>query len=188
MRALDLEFSARELSAPIRAILGECAQHDELRRVAVDTLENCALSAMIGAFERAGSKCAGRIFDGAHQLKRGRDGAELDLDAITSAASDAVELAVGFRLVARVKPFELPADVASGLRCETVEAAVAADALFAVDEQPRPSKVADILELVSERFDRPWFVVAPSDEERLLVVRDMEDGTWSMDKYALKES
>jgi hypothetical protein len=29
--------------------------------------------------------------------------------------------------------------------------------------------------------------VAPSDEERLLVVRDMEDGTWSMDKYALKE-
>jgi hypothetical protein len=31
------------------------------------------------------------------------------------------------------------------------------------------------------------FVVAPSDVERLLVVRDMEDGTWSMDKYALKE-
>jgi hypothetical protein len=51
MRALDLHFGRSKFSAPICAILGECAQHGELRRVAVDTLEDCALSAMIGAFE-----------------------------------------------------------------------------------------------------------------------------------------
>jgi hypothetical protein len=42
MRELDLQFGKSELSAPIRAILGECVQHDELRRMAVDTLEDCA--------------------------------------------------------------------------------------------------------------------------------------------------
>jgi hypothetical protein len=187
MRELDSRFFTHELSAPIREVLGEGAQADQLRRVAVDTLEDCALSVAIGTFELAGSKCVGRIFDGAHLLKQGSNREPLDLDAIASAATDAIEREIGFRLVARVKPFELPCDPSTGEPCETVEAALAADALFADYEHRRPTKPADILELVAERFDRPWVVVAPSDEERILVVRDMGTGTWSMDKYALKE-
>jgi hypothetical protein len=187
MRMLDSRFCTHELSVPMRAIIGEHAQADELRRIAVDTLEDCALSTTIAAFERAGSKCVGRIFDGAHQLKQSRNCETLDLDAIAAAATDAVEREMGFRLVARVKPFEPPCDVSTGSPCQTVEAALTADSLFAVDEHPRPIKVADILRLVSGRFDQPWLVVVPSDEERFLVVRDMSTGTWSMDKFALKE-
>lgn len=187
MRKLDCSFCAHELSAPIREVLGEGAHADELRRVAVDTLEDRALSLMIDTFEHAGSKCVGRIYDGAHQLKLSSNRESLDLDAIASAATDAIEREIGFRLVARVKPFEPPCDQSTGAPCETVEAALAADALFAADEHQRPTTPADILELVAQRFDHPWFVVSPSDEERLLVVRDMLTGTWSMDKYALKE-
>jgi len=181
MNSLDLAFSSSELSAPIRAILGE--RSPELRRVAVDTLEDCALSISIQVFERAGSLCVGRIYDGAHQLKRGRDGQPLDLDSIAASATAEIERALGFRLVARVKAFELPCDATTGEPCDTVEAA----SLFADDELPRPTKAAGILELVSERFDHPWFVVAPSDEERILVVRNTSDCTWSKDRYALKE-
>jgi len=111
----------------------------------------------------------------------------LDLVAIAIEASAAVKHTLGLGLVARVKQFEPPLDPATGEYCYTVEAAMAADALFAEEEHPRPSKPAAIVDLVAHCFDRPWFVVSPSNEERVLEVRDMVDGTWSKDKNGLKE-
>mmetsp|Transcript_17284 Transcript_17284/g.43015 ORF Transcript_17284/g.43015 Transcript_17284/m.43015 type:complete len:685 (-) Transcript_17284:223-2277(-) len=185
MRLLDRALYASELYAPTRAVLGENASVEAVRRAAVDTLEDCALSIVVETFERAGSLCVGRIFDGAHQLKCASDGRALDLPAIALAASAAVEAALGIALVARVKPFELPFDADNDEYCESVDEALTADVLFAEDEHPRPTKVCDIVDLVIERFfGKPWIVL---DKKRILLVRDINDHTWSEDKYAFKE-
>mmetsp|Transcript_26875 Transcript_26875/g.61959 ORF Transcript_26875/g.61959 Transcript_26875/m.61959 type:complete len:261 (+) Transcript_26875:912-1694(+) len=168
MRALDLALAASGLSAPTRAVLGSGAPAESVRRAVVDTLEDCALSVVVDTFERAGSLCVGRIFDGAHQLKCASDGRALDLPAIALVASAAVEAALGIALVARVKPFELPFDADNDEYCESVDEALTADVLFAEDEHPRPTKVCDIVDLIIERFSgQPWMVV---DEKRILLV------------------
>jgi len=95
MRSLDRALFASELSAPIRAVLGECASVEEVRRTAVDTLEDCALSVVVETFEGAGSLCVGRIYDGAHQLKHDIDMRPLDLAAIAIEASAAVKHTLG---------------------------------------------------------------------------------------------
>lgn len=86
---------------------------------------------------------------------------------------------VGFHLITRVEPFDLPGD--------TVRSAAKARLAFD-DDMHRVCSVAPILDLVADIYDRLWLVMTPSDGERVRVVCDQDTNFRSTDEYAIEAS